>query len=186
MFQLLMLAADEAHGAESAGVMPDGAGSALMPAITSLVVFLVAFFILWRTVWPKIVKGLDDREAKIRDEIASAEEAREQAKKALHDYESELAKAREEASGMIAKAKGDAQAAANDLRERNNAELSEMKQRATQEIENAKQGAIADIHGEATNLAAAIAGKILQREISAEDQQRLVEESLRELAAQRN
>lgn len=167
-----------AHGAEHLPVM----AFTWLPAVTTLVVFLVAFGFLYVKVWPMIVKGLDDREAKIRHEIKSAEEAREQAKSALAEYERELAGARQEASEMIATAKADAKAVAADLRARNEAELTEMKQRATRELQSAKHAAISELHAEAATLAAEIAGKILKREISAEDQKRLVEESLEEMA----
>ena len=53
--------------------------------------------------------------------------------------------------------------------------------RAKADIEAAKKSAVADIHANATELASAIAGRILQREINASDQARLVEESIREL-----
>ena len=96
------------------------------------------------------------------------------------------AKAREEAGQMIAKARTDAKAVADELRSRNEAELTEMKQRATREIESAKQAAIGSLHAEASNLAVAIAGKILQREINSNDQQMLVDQSIQELASARN
>ncbi len=47
------------------------------------------------------------------------------------------------------------------------------------------RAAITDLHAEAASLAADIAGRILKREISSEDQQRLVDESLGELAGAR-
>jgi F-type H+-transporting ATPase subunit b len=56
-----------------------------------------------------------------------------------------------------------------------------MKHRATQDLQTAKRAAITELHAEAATLAAQIAAKILQREISADDQQRLVDESLEEL-----
>jgi F-type H+-transporting ATPase subunit b len=152
-----------------------------MPYVTSLVVFAIVFFLLAKMVWPKIVGGLEDRENKIRDEIRSAEEAREEAKKAQAEYQRELEQARQEAAEMINKAKADAKAVADDLRSRNEQELAEMKERATRDIQSAKQSAISELHAEAATLASAIAAKILQREISVEDQQRLVDESLREL-----
>jgi F-type H+-transporting ATPase subunit b len=155
----------------------------LIPFITALVVFLIVFAIAAKVIWPKILAGLDEREAKIRDEIRSAEEAREQAKGLLNEYEKNLAQARDEANQMIAKARNDAKAVAEELRSRNEAELVELKHRATLEIEAAKRNAINDIYLEATNLATTIASKILEREVSAQDQQRLVEESLGELAA---
>lgn len=175
----ILLAAEDA--AEHAGVLDLN----WLPAVTTLVVFLLAFGFLYVKVWPKIVGGLEERENKIRQEIESAEAAREQAKAALADYERELAGAREEANEMISKAKTDAKAVAEQLRTRNEAEMAVMRDRAGREIENAKRAALAELHGEAANLAAEIAGKILQREISTEDQQRLIDESLRELATAR-
>ena len=153
-----------------------------LPGVTALVVFSIAFAILAIKVWPQITRGLADREQKIRDEIAAAEQARAQANQALADYQRDLAKARDEAASMIAKAKSDAKAVADELRDRNQIELVEMKQRATREIESAKQAALNSIYHEASNLAVSIAGKILQRQITAQDQQHLVDESVQELA----
>jgi F-type H+-transporting ATPase subunit b len=167
------------HGAADPAVLDIGNW---LPGITALVVFAIAFAVLALKVWPQITKGLDDREKKIRDEIAAAEAAREQAKAALSEYQRNLAQARDEAAAMIAKAKNDAKAVADDLRTRNQAELVEMKTRATKEIESAKQAAIGAIYNEASNLAVSIAGKILQREINDRDQKHLVDESLKELA----
>jgi F-type H+-transporting ATPase subunit b len=153
----------------------------LAPFVTAIVVFLIVLAILAAKVWPMITKGLDEREQKILDEIQSAESAREKANVALKEYEESLATARQEAGEMITKARDDAKAAGEELRRRNDAELTEMKLRATREIESAKQAAIADLHGQAAQLASAMAAKILQRDISPQDQQNLVEETLREL-----
>jgi F-type H+-transporting ATPase subunit b len=154
----------------------------LIPFITTIVVFLIVLAIAAKFIWPLILKGLDERDQKIRQEIASAEEARENAKKLLQDYERNLTAAREEAGQMIAKARADARAVAEELRSRNDAELADLKARAMSEIESAKKTAIAELHAEAATIATAMAGKILQREISAIDQQRLVDDSLGELA----
>lgn len=153
----------------------------IMPFVSALLVFAIAFMVLKVKVWPRITAGLDERENKIRDEIKSAEEARAQATAALAEYESSLAQARQAASEMIAKAKGDAKAAADELKRRNDAELADMKMRATKDIATAKAAAITEIHAHAASLAAAMASKILEREISVDDQQRLVEESLAQL-----
>jgi F-type H+-transporting ATPase subunit b len=156
-----------------------------MPAVTSLVVFLLAFGFLYVKVWPKILKGLDDRQAKILQEIKSAEEAREQANEALAKYEQELAGARQEANQLIAGAKADAKAVAAELRASNETQITEMKQRALRELESAKRTAVSELHAEAASLAADIAARILKREITPQDQQRLVDESLQELAGGR-
>jgi len=187
MFELLTLAFQGAeHAAEHAAPHAEhleviDTGS-MLPMITALVVFLVTFGILYIKVWPTIVKGLDDREAKIRNEIESAEQAREQAKSALAEYQENLASARDEANKMIVQARADAKAVGDELRSRNEAELVELKARATKEIETARQAAVNSIYAEASNLAVQMASKILQREVNAGDQQRLVDDSLRELA----
>ena len=171
-----LLAADDPTHAEVMAVH-------WMPAVTTLVVFLLAFGFLYIKIWPKIIGGLEDRQNKIRREITNAEEAREKANAALAKYEQELASARQEATELIAQARADAKAVAAELRQRNEVELGEMKRRATRDLQNAKHAAIMELHTEAATLAADIAGKILKREISAADQQRLVDESLAELAS---
>jgi F-type H+-transporting ATPase subunit b len=158
----------------------------LLPYITTIVVAGLSFFVLVKFVWPRIMQGLDDREQKILGEIESAEKAREEAEKAKADFQSALADARREAAEMVSQARADAKAAGDELKARNEAELGEMKRKAREEIESARADAVASIHAEGTMLATQIAGKILQREISGGDQQRLLEESLRELRAARS
>ncbi len=148
---------------------------------TSIVVFVIFLLLAMKFVWPHILAGLDQREAKLRDDLESAEEARAQAKAALSEYEQELSKARSEASDMIAKARQDAKAAAEELRANNTRELAEMKNAATADINAAKKAAIGELHSQASDLAVAIASRILDREISTKDQQALISESLAEM-----
>jgi len=174
-------AADAGHGTHAQVL--DGAN--WLPGVTALIVFAIAFGVLGTMVWPKITRALDERERKIRDEIAAAEAAREQANAALADYQHGLANAREEANRIIAETRADAKVLAEELRAKNEAEIAEMKQRATREIEVARQAAVASLYDEASSLAVSIAGKILQREINSRDQQMLMEESIKELAKAR-
>ena len=86
---------------------------------------------------------------------------------------------------MISKAKADAEASARDLRERAQHELTELRENASHEIRAAKESAITELHAESAALATAIASRILQREINAQDQQALIDESLKELETAR-
>lgn len=177
-------AAEHADGAAHAADAEVLALANWLPGLTAIIVFGIAFAILYLKVWPKIVSGLEERQNKIREEIAAAERARAEANSALAEYQSNLAKAREQAEAMIARARADAKVAAEELRHRNEIELSQMKERATSEIDAAKRAAIVELHTHAATLATSIAGKILRREISVDDQQQLVQESLAELAHQ--
>jgi F-type H+-transporting ATPase subunit b len=148
---------------------------------TSIVVFVIFLSLAMKFVWPHILKGLDERDEKLRSDLEAAEEASQRAKSALEEYEQELLSARTEAGEMIAKARDDAKAAAEELRTNNTRELAEMKKAAANEIEAAKKAAIGELHAAAGSLAVTIASKVLGRELSAADQQSLVEESLAEL-----
>jgi len=156
-----------------------------VPHVFTLVVALSAFFILQRLVWPVITKALDAREAKILGDLKAADDAREQAKAALADYERSLANARQEATKMIAQARADAENVAAELRAKNESELADLKQRAMREIDAARLDAVTELHAEAAQLGVLIAGRILQREVSSADHERLMEESLKDLAAAR-
>jgi F-type H+-transporting ATPase subunit b len=156
-----------------------------LPAITAFVVFGVVFVVLAKFVWPTIAKGLDDRNNKIVSEIKAAEDARAAAKAAQAEFEKSLASAREEAANMIKQARADAQRVADELKARNDQELAEKVARANADIEAARKSAVAELQAQSAALATEIAGKILRRQVNDQDNQRLVQESLKELATSR-
>jgi F-type H+-transporting ATPase subunit b len=178
---LLLATAAAALGAdETVGAIPT-AKQGLWTGVTALIVFAIVAAFLGRFVWPIIVKALDERAAKIREEISAAELARQQAKDALAMYERNLADARVEAQRMLEKTRSQQQAFADELRAKADLELVQMKERARRDIEAAKRAALQEIYGVAAAQATFVAAKILEREITSTDQQRLVDESLREL-----
>ncbi|MEM7755288.1 MAG: F0F1 ATP synthase subunit B [Planctomycetota bacterium] len=158
----------------------------IISAITAVIVFGIVLFILGTQVWPKITKGLDDRSNKILSEIEAAEASRAQAKAALEEYEKSLAEARSESQKMLDETKAQQASLAADLRAKADRELNDMRERAMRDIDTAKKAALNEIYAESVTLATAIAGKILQREVTVDDQNRLVEESLGELKAAAN
>lgn len=173
----------------SAMAAPDGDKGTAIPSvqqglatgIVALVVFVISAAFLGAFVWPKISKALEARENKIRSEIESAQLAREQARDALEQYEKNLAEARAEAKRMLDEAKGEQQALAAELRAKADTELNLLRERAMRDIEAAKRAAVNELYAESAGLASHMAAKILRREVSTDDQRRLVDESLREL-----
>ena len=71
-------------------------------AIWSLVVFLLFVFVLKKFAWGPLSAGLDAREQRIREDIASAESARERAEAMLADHEAKLAGVQEEVKEILA------------------------------------------------------------------------------------
>ncbi len=176
---------DHSHAIDKAGVVPT-VQQGIVPMLVGIIVFVVVLAVLSLKVWPAILKGLKDREDKIRTEIESAEFARQQAKDALEQYNKSLAEARAEAQKMLDQTRAQQVALAAELKAKADAELTVLREKAMKDINAAKQAAVGEIYAEAANLASMVAGKILKREINANDQRRLVEESLSQLQSVRN
>jgi F-type H+-transporting ATPase subunit b len=90
------------------------------------IAFVVLYVLMSRLALPKISKIIDDREAKIKGDIAEAEKAKAQSDEAVAAYEKALADAR-----------GRAQAIANETRDKQAAET-EAARKATEDRLNAK------------------------------------------------
>ncbi len=179
-------AGDAAHGEshETVGALPT-AKQGLITGITALLVFITVLAALGVFVWPTLSKALSDREAKIRDEIQSAELARKQAKDALEQYEQSLKEARMEAQKMLDKARAQQQVLMDEMKAKNESEIALMRDKARKDIDAAKREALADLYSTAGDLAASAAGKILRREVNAGDSRRLVEETMGQLSGSR-
>lgn len=175
----LARAAEEAAG--HAEAPPNPANFQVAPFFASLILFGVVLFILGKYAWPKLIQALQEREEKIRREIEDAERARQQAQSALEQYEQALSQARAEAQKMLDEAKAQQQTLAAQMRAQTEQELNQLRDRARREIDAAKEAAVAEIYSQMASTATEIASRILQREISPDDQRRLVEESLQQL-----
>lgn len=169
-----------AGGGEEGAHGPNPFEGTIYQGIAAVIVFLVVFFVLKSKAWGPILKGLQDREGKIRSDLETAERSAKDATATLEQYKKQLADAQVEAARIIEQGKGDAVKLAAQLREQTQAEITAMKNRAEHDIKSAKQAALSEIYAEAATLATQVAGRILQREINPDDQRQLVEQSLAE------
>ena len=142
----------------------------LVSAIWVLVIFVVLLVILYRTTWKHVLAGLKAREDRIRGDLAGAEGARVKAEATLREYAAQI---------TAASAEGEKIATALRMQAQQEAEAS--KERAVKEIESARHQALQDIYAQAAELSTSIAEKILRRNLNADDQRDLVNQSLQEL-----
>ncbi|MEX0653181.1 MAG: F0F1 ATP synthase subunit B [Phycisphaeraceae bacterium] len=179
---LVLLAAPAAFAAETeeAATATPFAGTIFQSAAT-LIVFGTLLAILYKYAWGPILTGLQDREKKIRQDLEQAEQANREAHDTLGQYKQQLADARKEAQRMIEQSRTEASRAAAQIKDEAQQEITQMRRRAEQEIGNAKEQAIADLYEQTATLATQVASQILQREINADDQRALVEQSLTKL-----
>ncbi len=188
------------HGAAQGAVHGEAAGHGEAPghskgglvdldlgtAIFTILIFVALLAVLRATAWKPILSGLKSREQAIREGLEAAAKAKTDAEKTTKELEAKISEVQQQGAKALAQAKTDALKLADTIRTQAEAEAVALKSRTLQEIDAAKQQAISEINEHAAELGTAVARKILQREVKVEDQKRLVEESLGELAAARN
>jgi F-type H+-transporting ATPase subunit b len=174
----LALAAEAAHEAEKA---PTPFAGTIAQSIAALLVFGIVFVVLKAKAWGPILKGLNDREDKIRGDLVAAEKARAEAIAKLEEYKKQISGADAEVREKLAAATKDAEAIATRLKMQAQQEAEEAKARATKEIDEARKAAIADVQNQAASIGTLIASKILKRSINEQDQADLVRASLEEM-----
>lgn len=150
--------------------------------VATILIFLCLMAILGRTAWKPIMIGLQNREQAIRDSIEAAKKAKEETERTTKELERKMEEVQRQAASQLQQAKADALKIAENIRAQAEAESVAMKDRTLREIDAAKQQAVAEINTHAAELGTAIASKLLQRSVTADDQQRLVDESLAEMA----
>ena len=151
-------------------------------ALFSILIFLGLLTVLGKFAWKPILIALQARESAIREGIEAAAKARAEADRTTKELEARIAEAQRVGQQQLLQAKADAQKLAEGIRAAAEAESAALRDRALRDIEGAKQQALAEINSHAAELGTAIAQKILQRAVTVEDQGRLVDESLAELA----
>lgn len=172
-------AADDAHGGHA--LEADPMSRQVLEMIWATVLFILFAAILGFVVWPKILGALQAREAKLEGDLVGAETARKDAEASLAEYKTKIAQTQKEAAAVIEEAKKSAQQVANKIKSDTEAEIASMRTRAAAEIESAKDQALSEVYAQTAELSTLIAGRILKREINADDQEALVTESLAEL-----
>lgn len=169
----------EVHGAGEAA--PSLFAGDAGVAIWTVLIFLLVVFILGRYAWKPLLSSLQAREDFIRDSLQKAREEREQAERRLAEYEEKLAAARAEATALVEEGRRDAEAVKAKIEATARDEGDKLMARARREIELARDQAVKDLHTTTARLATDLATKVLEREIRAEDHERLLADSLREL-----
>jgi F-type H+-transporting ATPase subunit b len=167
------------HGGEAGqpGLLDLNLGSILWV----LILFIILAAILYKTAWKNVLAGLKAREDRIRKDIADAEAARARAEATLREYNQQLATAEQKVRDMMAKATSDAEQLAASIRTRALQDSEETMERAKRDIENAREQALSEIYAQTAELSTRIAEKILRRNLNADDQRELVNQSLQEI-----
>ena len=176
-------AAEDPHGAEAHQAEgPITWDSDL--ALWSLVSFLIILALLGKFAWKPLSQGLYARESRIRQDIAAAEAARVKAEAMLAEYEGRLEAVQGEVREILAEARRDADVARQNIIADAQRESAATQKRAVEEINRAKQQALKELSDTVATQIALATEHILGRAVNDQDQDRLIEEALSQLARQ--
>jgi F-type H+-transporting ATPase subunit b len=153
-------------------------------ALFTLVVFGVLVAVLYGLAWKPLIQGLDLREKTIAAQIAEAKQASELAAAKLKEYEVKLQEAAVQAQALVAQARKDAESVGERIKSEAQAEAARQRDRSLAEIESAKQAALSELTNKSTDMAFALARRVVGRELRPEDHQQLINDAMNRLPSQ--
>jgi F-type H+-transporting ATPase subunit b len=153
--------------------------------IWTIVTFLVLVALLAKFAWRPLLDALAARQDAIRKSLDDAQQAKLELERLRTESQKILAQARSEAEAIMSNTRSDAERFREELKQKARAEAATLVKNAEHQIALETSRALQQIRHETVDLSVAIASKVLQRNVSKEDNERLIEETFRQLETQR-
>jgi F-type H+-transporting ATPase subunit b len=166
---------------EGQGVQRDLFGWAMDLGIWSLVVFLLLLFVLGRFAWKPMLQGLEHRERAIHSALHEAQQARDEAARARVQLEEQMRKANDQARGILEEARRAAERTTAEMTAEAHKKMQAEQERLQREMQLQYEQARRDIQTQVAQLATLVAGKVIRRQVNADDHRQLVDEAVAEL-----
>jgi F-type H+-transporting ATPase subunit b len=149
--------------------------------IWTIITFLVLLGLLAKFAWRPLLRALDSRQESIRKSLDDARLAKQELERLQQESAQIIRQARVEADGIIGRSREDAERLREDLKQKARAEADAVVKNAERQISLETARALQQIRTEAVDLSVMIASKIIQRNLSKEDNERLIDEALRQV-----
>ena len=150
-------------------------------ALFTLVNTVALFFVLKKFLFKPVMKMITDRQKEIDDLYADAGKAKAEAKKMEQEYRQKLDAAAHTGERLVKEAVARGQSREEEILRQANLQADAIRAKAEADIAQEKKKAINDAKDEISDLALAIAGKVVGRELSNADQAQLVDRFIEEL-----
>jgi F-type H+-transporting ATPase subunit b len=154
--------------------------------IWTILTFLILVTLLAKFAWRPLLQALDSRQELIRKSLDEAQQARMELERLHHESAQILRQARVDAEAVIVQTRSDAAKLREELRQKAKAEADGIVRNAERQIQLETQRALQQLRHEAADLSVMIASKILQRNMTREDNERLIEEALKQVETPRH
>ena len=136
----------------------------------------IQLYLIKRFLLKPINAVLEKRKEMATAEIKEAEKAKEEARAIKEEYEQNMAEAKEKANTLIANAQKSASLQSEEMIQEANKQAAAIKAKAESDIAQEKKKAVNELKGEIGGMAMEIAGKVIEREISEKDHEKLIDE----------
>jgi F-type H+-transporting ATPase subunit b len=149
--------------------------------IWTIATFLVLAGLLAKFAWRPLLAALAERQDAIRKSIDDARQAKQELERLNAESARILAQARNEAEAILTATRSDANQFREELKQKARAESAGIVKNAEKQIELETARALQQIRQEAVDLSVTIASKLLQRNVSKDDNLRLIEDTFKQI-----
>ena len=153
--------------------------------IWTIVTFVLLLLLLAKFAWRPLLEALDRRQEAIRKSLDEARQAKQELGRLHEESARILAEARAEADAIISRTRADALRAGEELKQKARGDAENIVKHAEREIQLETSRALQKVRQEAVDISIDIASKIIQRNLSREDNERLIAETLKEIQTSR-
>ena len=146
--------------------------------VWTILTFLLLLTVLAKFAWKPLLKMLKDREELIRSSLEDAEKAKKKLERLNAEGQAIINQARSEAQSILSEGKTAAAKLKDETLDVAKEQAKQIASEAEKQINIEKDKAIAEIKSEVVNLSMSIAEKLINKNISPEDNKALIDESL--------
>lgn len=151
--------------------------------LAQTILFLIVYLVLRRFAFSSVINMLEERRRRIEEGQLNAEKIKKQLAESELRYEEILRKAHAESKALIEEARAVAEAATNKELQRAIKDAEEIIVHAKEAIAIDRQRMVEEVKHDMINLVVAATEKVAGKILSAEDQQRLNQETVQVLAS---
>lgn len=153
--------------------------------IWTIATFLILLWLLAKFAWRPLLAALEQRQDTIRKSLDDAQQAKQELERLNAESRKILNEARVQAEQILSLTRTDASRLRDELKQKAQSEAAGVIKNAERQIEMETARAIQQIRNEAVDISIAIASKVLERNVTREDNERLIEETFKQIESRR-
>ena len=154
--------------------------------IWTILTFLVLLGLLAKFAWGPLLKALEERQEMIRKSLHDADQATQDLKRLHQESAQIIAAARADAQSIVAKSRVAADTVREDLKQKAKEEADALVRGAQRQIQLETARAVQQIRHEVVDLSLAVASKLIKKNLTQEDNDALIQDSLTQIDASQN